>query len=81
MGLKWFAAAVMATKEFRGGFTTQDKPVIFQAISEEFANGYCLITAKKEWFPEKDGWYGHQVSVIPFPFKYGQTIDVEEGGE
>ncbi len=71
MDLKWFAASVMASKNMPGGFTTQSKPIIFQAASEEIANGYCLLTSKKEWFPESDGWYSHQVSVIEFPFSCG----------
>lgn len=68
MGLKWFAASVMASKNIQSGFTTQSKPIIFQSSSEEMANGYCLLASKREWFPESDGWYSHQVSVIAFPF-------------
>ena len=64
---KWFAAAVMASKKNANGISIQDMPVIFQAFTKEEAIGFCLLSAKKEWFPEKDGWYGHQVSVVEFP--------------
>jgi hypothetical protein len=64
---KLFAAAVMARKEINNGTTVQDKPVILQAYSEEEAIGICLLSSKKDWFPEKEGWHDHQVSVVEFP--------------
>lgn len=64
---KWFAVSVAAAKKTKDGVSMQSKPVALLANSKEEAIGYCVLKAREEWFPIRDGWYDHQAQAVEIP--------------